>query len=279
MSSTLDVSIIIPCFNDGATIWDAVASARSEHPGEIIVVNDGSDDTGTLEALRGLSASNVTVIHQSNVGPAGARTRGLRAATREFVFNLDADDMFVPGALGSLVSALDADPGLAAAWGDHELFGAAQRRCVPRGRALDPWRITFVNEVGMSALFRRTELIDIGGWTSSDLYEDWDLWMDMAERGLRGTNIGSSAIRYRTTSAPRRTDAATKQHAQTRRRMRRRHRDLFARRRESRRQSPSRRSLKVAWTAIDAVPMPGAPRRYLLHAALLVCEPQARPRK
>jgi len=45
------VAVVIPCFNDGATLVDAVASAQSqERPAEIIVVDDGSTDDATIAA-------------------------------------------------------------------------------------------------------------------------------------------------------------------------------------------------------------------------------------
>jgi glycosyltransferase involved in cell wall biosynthesis len=43
------VAVVIPCFNDGATLVDAVASAQSQDvPAEIIIVDDGSTDEATM---------------------------------------------------------------------------------------------------------------------------------------------------------------------------------------------------------------------------------------
>jgi glycosyltransferase involved in cell wall biosynthesis len=278
VDAPLDVSVIIPCFNDGTTVREAVASAKTERPREIIVVDDGSTDSQTLSVLDDLAAGGVTVLHQSNQGPAAARTHGLRHASSRLVFNLDADDLLVPGALVRMVSALDADQRLSLAWGDHERFGTVGYRYDPKAPSLDPWRITFVNEIGMSALIRRADIDAVGGWGSGDLYEDWDLWMVMADRGHRGTNIGSAAIRYRVVAEPRRFRTATREHRAIIQRMRRRHGDLFAARRDNRRRSATGRPLKVAWTVIDAVPLPGTAKRYILYAALITLDRGMRPR-
>ena len=58
------VSIIIPCFNSGATIEEAVASAKAQSwsPLEIIVINDGSTDAKTVSILKKLKG--VKVISQ-----------------------------------------------------------------------------------------------------------------------------------------------------------------------------------------------------------------------
>ena len=47
---------------------------------------------------------------------------------------------------------------------------------------IDPWLITYMNDVPMKSLVRRWALMAVGGWTL-DGYEDWDVWMSFAERG------------------------------------------------------------------------------------------------
>jgi Glycosyl transferase family 2 len=75
------VAVVIPCFNDGRTLLEAVASAQSQDPpAEIIVVDDGSTDPPTLALMELLEADGVRVIHQVNQGPAPARMAGVRAS-------------------------------------------------------------------------------------------------------------------------------------------------------------------------------------------------------
>lgn len=136
------------------------------------------------------------VVDQDNQGLPAARMTGVDATAAPFVYPLDADDGVEPGALGVLADALDADPGLAAAWGDQQLFGDLSL-VSPRARSLDPWAITHVNGLPVSTLVRRTDLLAAGGWAIRGGYEDWDLWMGLAERGRRGTHVGRPTHRYR----------------------------------------------------------------------------------
>ena len=65
----IEVSVIIPCYNSGSTLLRAVESIQGQTIKniEIIIVNDGSDDSYTLEVLRNIS-KKIKVITQKNMG-------------------------------------------------------------------------------------------------------------------------------------------------------------------------------------------------------------------
>lgn len=104
-----EVSIIMPVFNGGAYLLDAVRSLLRQQPlpglalptMEIVVVDDGSNDSATLAALATLAAWPRVVILRNvrSKGPAGARNTGLHAARGAWVAFLDADDLWLPYAL------------------------------------------------------------------------------------------------------------------------------------------------------------------------------------
>jgi glycosyltransferase involved in cell wall biosynthesis len=259
------VAVIIPCFDDGATLMEAVDSARSqERLDALVVVDDGSTDGHTLEVFRSLEAEGVTVVRRPNGGLGAARMTGVRATSSDYVFCLDADDRLRPGSLAQLAAALDDDPGLAVAWGDYQLFGerAWRQEAAP---SLDAWQISYQNDIPASVLVRRSALMSTGGWELRGGYEDWDMLMGLAERGERGRRVPIVVYEYRQ-HGPRMLGDSAARHGEIYALLRRRHPGLFAGRRQAWRRSDAPWSLKLALPAIFALPI-GANRRRLLGGA------------
>ena len=248
------VAVVIPCFNDGGMATEAVASIQEDEPVEIALVDDGSSDAGTLQTLEKLEGQGVTVIHQENRGVPAARTAGLRATTAPYVFPLDADDQAVPGTLGLMADLLDARPDVAVCFGDYEEFGSHEAVRVLPDR-LDPYRVAFANEYAISALFRREALEEIGGWEvhGHDIrgYEDWHVWMSLAERGKVGVHVGSGTLGYRRRiHGSRLLTSARKRHRELYRSLRELHPGLFGQLREHRRRSDLSRPRKLLYPIV-----------------------------
>jgi glycosyltransferase involved in cell wall biosynthesis len=175
-------------------VAEAVRSLLAQEPCELVVVNDGSTDPHTLRVLHELEAAGCHVLHQRNRGTSAARMAGVWATRAPYVFPLDADDAVMPGSLTALVETLEARPGMAAARGRVRLFGDEERG---RASALDPWRITYLNNIPYPGLIRREALLRVGGWSLPGPFQDWDLWMALAEAGYRGAGIDEPVLRYR----------------------------------------------------------------------------------
>jgi glycosyltransferase involved in cell wall biosynthesis len=263
-SSKPRVAVVIPCFNDGATLPDALASLEGQEACELLVVDDGSTDPKTLTVFDGLRAEGVPVLHQGNAGLSAARTAGLHATSAPYVLALDADDRLVPGALKELADALDAHPDAAVAWGDLQVFGTIElvQRLTP---LLDPWLITYINGLTADALVRRSALVEVGGWTySGGGYEDWDLWMALAERGYEGVYVPRPMHAYRLHGSRMLRDAR-ENHGELYGELRDRHRALFERRRNNWRESQASLRLRLLLPLVEAMPLSGYTRLRLSH--------------
>jgi glycosyltransferase involved in cell wall biosynthesis len=264
------VAVIIPCFNDGTTIREAVRSALDQEPCELVVVNDGSTDPATAAALRELSEEGVRVVHQENRGTSAARMTGLAATCAPYVFPLDGDDVLAPGALAALADALDAQPRLSAVWGLLRIVGEVEHSQRRRSKALDPWRVTHFNDMPYAAMFRRPALLEVGGWSLPGAFQDWDLWMALAEAGHSASLIRWETLRYRRDRSRQFASNAAR-HDEIHAELRRRHPRLFAERRGNWRRS--RDPLRVRLGVPLAAAIPGLSQRHRHRLYTLVGSP------
>lgn len=97
----MKLSVIIPLYNCGSYIIRCLDSIYNQglknEDFEIIVVNDGSTDSGpgyVAEFKR--SHNNITLVNQKNSGVSIARNNGLKHAKGEWIHFIDADDYLVP---------------------------------------------------------------------------------------------------------------------------------------------------------------------------------------
>jgi GT2 family glycosyltransferase len=193
------VSIVIPCFNDGAYIDEAIASAEASEGGlhEIVVVNDGSTDPRTIEVLQGLPGRGIAVVNQENKGVAEAINAGIRASLGEYILPLSADNRIHPSYVANSVAILDTQPDVGVAYGDSEWFGDRQG---PRpSRPFDFYALHLGNYIDTCAMFRRKVWDDAGGFDPALRlgYEDWDFWLSAAEKGWKFHHLQDVLFYYR----------------------------------------------------------------------------------
>jgi glycosyltransferase involved in cell wall biosynthesis len=260
--------MVVTCFNDGETLPETIGSIRREPmPIELVIVDDGSTDAMTREVLDELQASGERIICQSNRGQAAAAMTGVHATNATYVMRFDADDLLEPGAVPVLADALDHAPEAVAAWGDVQTFGQTTFG-IPGMPTLDPWLITYTNcTTGSGTLYRRTALLEVGGWRLREGFEDWDVWMSFAERGYRGVYVPRVIFWYRRDSGGRLAGwlDETERHYQVLRRL---HEDLFGRRPALRRESAAPVLLKAAAMISEVIPL--LPRLARIHLCELV---------
>jgi glycosyltransferase involved in cell wall biosynthesis len=191
------VTVVVPCHNSGPLLREAVLSARQQtHPNvEVIVVDDGSTDKETLEALESVAGPGVRVMRQDNAGPGAARNTAIDAATTPFVLPLDADDRLAPRAAELGARHLAADPEVGMVAGAVRLFGEqdAVRPCTFTG--IDS--MIHGNTIPIST-FRRDDWETVGGYpTEIHRGEDWAFWMRLLRLGRKVAIVDEVCYEYR----------------------------------------------------------------------------------
>ena len=182
------VSVVIPCYNQGRFVGEAIASvlAQTHTPVEIVVVDDGStDDTAEVVAYW---YPGVRLIRQPNRGLAAARNTGWRATSGRYVIFLDADDRLLPEAAAVAVAAFAARPDAACAVGRCRRIDGHGAPLPPRARPrfeTDHY-LSLIKSCWIevaSATYRRQALVALGGFdTSLRFAEDYDLYLRIARR-------------------------------------------------------------------------------------------------
>jgi glycosyltransferase involved in cell wall biosynthesis len=185
------VSVIVPAFNAGPYVTDAVTSAlaQTHRPHEVIVVDDGSTDD-TRERLRAFDGQ-VQVLTQANRGAAAARNRGVAAARGEWIAFLDADDLWLPTKLDRQLAAVGACAiSHTASWRFGPTLGGDVAVTWPpswaAGAVLD--RLVLGNFITTSSVIvRRDAVLAVGGFDEQlRRVHDWHLWLRLCRHHVLG---------------------------------------------------------------------------------------------
>lgn len=197
------VSVIIPCFNQGLVINEAVASIRRQSFAdlEIIIINDGSTDSYTNELLAGYGREeHVRVITTENRGLAAARNRGIREAIGKYILPLDSDDKIGQGYVEKAVTVLEQNPDVGIVYCRATLFGAVETDWDLPEYSLQQMLID--NIIFCSAFFRREDWLSVGGYDEGMVYgwEDYSFWLSLIEQGRKVHQIPEKLFSYRVAS-------------------------------------------------------------------------------
>jgi len=198
VSSSPLVSIIIPCYNDGQYLNDAIKSAEDliYTNKEIIVVNDGSTDINTLDILNNLD-NNITVIHhEKNKGLPAARNTGIQNSKGYYILPHDVDDTFEKEYLMLAVAVVETDEIISPVYCDTNHIGFMQ------GIEERPeWSLGRLKQgpfIVSCSLFRKKAWEDVLGYDESMKgWEDYDFWWRIGNFGYKGIRIPKPLFNYR----------------------------------------------------------------------------------
>jgi glycosyltransferase involved in cell wall biosynthesis len=200
MTTPCEVSVVIPCFNHGEFLPEAVASVTGLNRGdvELIVVDDGSTDGRTRRGMEALSAAGIRVIRQENKGLASARNVGILASDARYIIPLDADNRLRRAYVEHAIRILDSNPQVGVVYGDAEYIGTRRGRW--RVGPFDRDRLMEANYIDACAAYRRSVWEQNRGYDGTmpvQGAEDWDFWLSTLEHGWQFAYVPEVLFDYR----------------------------------------------------------------------------------
>jgi hypothetical protein len=201
-----DVSVIVTLYNYAGVVLDTLEStiASTGVELEIVVVDDHSRDDGRAVVARFMAdhpdVPMLLLGSDVNRGLAASRNLAVSESRADLVMVMDADNLLYPNCIGTLREALAAEPDAAFAYATLEAFGHE-----PGLRSELGWFPRWLceaNYIDAQALVRRSTYERYGGYREADDFaygwEDWELWLRLADAGERGVHVPRMLGRYRT---------------------------------------------------------------------------------
>lgn len=186
-----EIAVVIPCFNHSNVLRRTLEGIVKQKlkPQEVVVVDDGSTDNPASIVEDFKTTLPIRFIRfEENRGAPAARNEGARQTTSSLLLFLDADAELVPNALETFAQTLDEHLETDFAYANF-LWGAKRFKAQP----FDVVELKRRNFIHTSSLMRRS--VFPGFDESLKKFQDWDLWLTMAERGSKGVWINRELYR------------------------------------------------------------------------------------
>lgn len=213
------VSVVVPCYNYGHYVGEAVRSLLEDQPGvdlRVLIIDDASPD-GSAEVVKAIAASDRRVecsLHQTNQGLVRTCNDGIDWADGDYTGVLDADDRLTPGSLRRAVDLMEANLSVGFAYGHpiHYQDGSVPRPARTRVRGWSVWAGQWWLErrfrdghsvITAPEVVMRTSVVKrVGGPTPQlEHANDTELWMRLAANADVGYIRGADQAYYRVHSA------------------------------------------------------------------------------
>lgn len=195
------VSIIIPCYNQGKYVAEAINSALRQtfKDIEIVCVNDCSTDNSVeiIKSFENKYKNFIFLNNEENRGVIYSRNFAIKNCNGTYILPLDADDIIEPTYVEKAVKILDNNSNIGIVYCKAKIFGNYDKYW-----NLKPFNksdILYENCIFCSALFRKSDFLKIGGYNNNMKYgcEDYDLWLSFIEQGLEVFQINEILFSYR----------------------------------------------------------------------------------
>jgi glycosyltransferase involved in cell wall biosynthesis len=200
MTKPCSISVVIPCFNHGEFLAEAVTSVTNtkRQDVELIIVDDGSTDQRTRKEVDVFVDQGIKVVRQENRGLAAARNAGILVSEGKYILPLDADNRVRLGYIEHGIRILDGNPEVGVVYGDAEYIGMRSGRW--RVGSFKRDQLLKWNYIDACAVYRRTVWEQNHGYDDTmpiQGLEDWDFWLGALENGWQFVYLPEILFDYR----------------------------------------------------------------------------------
>lgn len=193
------VSVIMPCYNDGKYIKEAIDSIKAQtyKDWELIIVDDGSDEEETVKILNEIHDDKIKVFHTDHLRPAGARNYGIEQAVGKYILPVDSDDTIDRTYMEKAVAEIERDSKVGVVYCYADLFGESQGRWDLPDYSFE--KMLLDNVVFVTALFYKEDWEKVGGFSTTMAagMEDYDFWLSIMGLGREIYQIPEVLFHYR----------------------------------------------------------------------------------
>lgn len=196
----LKISVIIPCYNQGAYLDDSLNSVFNQvcHDWECIIVDDGSTDDTRIIAKKWLDRDlRFRYFYKVNGGVSQARNFGIEQARGEIILPLDADDKIGPEYLKLSIDEFKKNDQLKLVYCKAQKFGINEEYWdLP---SFNLQRLALDNMIFCCAFFKKSDWQKTGGYDKNmdDGFEDWEFWIALLKNGGQVIRLDYLGFYYR----------------------------------------------------------------------------------
>lgn len=193
-TKNLTSSIIIPYYNGGEFLLQTLDSISNQSllPNEVILVNDGSTDTISIDILSNLpnyKFKKITIFSKENGGISSALSYGAKKASGDIIFTVDSDDILDKNYIKEYLEVFINNENIDAVISGYKKFfsniGYSHERCfhkyfMPKGIKF-PDLYYYNCGGGSNMAIRKKILSKVGYWDSFfNCYQDWGMWLKLS---------------------------------------------------------------------------------------------------
>jgi glycosyltransferase involved in cell wall biosynthesis len=195
------VSVIVPCYNQGAYLAEALESVLEQtYPvWECIIINDGStDNTDAVARLWEQKDTRFKYLSIPNGGVSNARNTGIAAAKGFYILPVDGDDKISPNYIETMIAVMDSDPKTKVAYGAIQKFGAVNERW--KLSDFNYYWLPVTNMIHCTGLYRKSDFEALPGGYDVNMHEgleDWEFWINFLKEGGDAKRDDSALLYYR----------------------------------------------------------------------------------